>query len=61
MFYDEYGMAFFYERIQCVQEFADVVEVQPCGRFVENKEDMLAGIFTPQKSRQLYPLRLAAG
>ncbi len=37
---DDDRVALFYQRIDAVQQFADVVEVQTGGGFIENKEDM---------------------
>ena len=43
VFYDEDGVAVFYEGVEGVKEFSHIVEVEACGRLVKNEEDVFAG------------------
>ncbi len=55
---DDDGVAAIPQLVQHLEQLLDVVEVQPCGRFVQDVEG-LAGIPLGELARQLDPLRLA--
>ena len=43
VFYDEDGVAVFYEGIEGVKEFEDVVKMEAGGGFIKYEEDVFAG------------------
>ena len=57
---DDDGVARLHEAVQHLQELLDVVEVQACGRLIENVE-RLSGALAAQFARELDSLGLAAG
>ena len=43
VFYDEDGVAVFYECVEGVKELSHIVKMEACGRLVKNEKDVFTG------------------
>ena len=58
---DHHRMSPGQQGVESPQQLADIVEMQPGGRLVENEQDRASGIFLDQERRQFDALALPAG